>query len=106
VWFSLNQATLVIIKDDDGIFSKTRQRHWTHLRALFAILTANSLALNLEKCVFAVTELDFLGHPISAAGIVRRRRRPFRDNVQVIFILTFINLHNADICDTLHGRII
>jgi hypothetical protein len=41
---------------------------------LFAILTANGLALNLEKCVFAVSELDFLGHRISA----------LRDNVQVI----------------------
>ncbi len=55
--------------DDDGVFSKSRERHWTHLRTLFAILAANGLALNLEKCVFAVSELDFLGHRVSAAGI-------------------------------------
>jgi hypothetical protein len=48
-------------------------------RMLFAILTANGLALNLEKCNFAVSELDFLGHRISAAGDA-----PLRDNVQVI----------------------
>jgi hypothetical protein len=53
--------------------------HWTHLRMLFAILAANGLALNLEKCVFAASELDFLGHRISAAGVA-----PLRDNVQVI----------------------
>jgi cleavage and polyadenylation specificity factor subunit 1 len=46
---------------------------------LFAILAANGLALNLEKCVFAVSELDFQGHCISAAGVA-----PLRDNVQVI----------------------
>ncbi len=46
---------------------------------MFAILAANGLALNLEKCVFAVPELDFLGHRISAAGVT-----PLRDNVQVI----------------------
>jgi hypothetical protein len=46
---------------------------------LFAILAANGLSLDLEKCVFAVSELDFLGHCISAAGIT-----PFRDTVQVI----------------------
>jgi hypothetical protein len=46
---------------------------------LFAILAANGLALNLEKCIFAISKLDFLGHCISAAGVA-----PFRDNVQVI----------------------
>jgi hypothetical protein len=65
--------------DDDGVFSKSREQHWTHLRTLFAILVANSLALNLEKCVFAISELDFLGHRISTAAVT-----PLRDNVQVI----------------------
>jgi hypothetical protein len=46
---------------------------------LFAILPANGLACNLEKCVFAVSELDFLGHRISAAGVT-----PLQDKVQVI----------------------
>jgi cleavage and polyadenylation specificity factor subunit 1 len=46
---------------------------------LFAILAANGLALNLEKCVFGVSELDFLGHRISAASVAF-----LRDNVQVI----------------------
>jgi hypothetical protein len=27
--------------DDDGVFSKSKEQHWTHLRRLFAILTAN-----------------------------------------------------------------
>ena len=64
---------------DDRVFSKSREQHWTHPCTLFAILTANGLALNLEKCVFAVSELDFLGHRITAAGVA-----PLRDNVQVI----------------------
>jgi hypothetical protein len=37
--------------DDDGVFSKSREQHWTLLRTLFAIFAANGLALNLEKCV-------------------------------------------------------
>jgi hypothetical protein len=65
--------------DNDGVFSKFREQHWTHLRMLFAILASNDLALNLEKCVSAVSKLDFLGHRISAAGIA-----PLWDNVQVI----------------------
>ena len=35
--------------DDDGVFSKSKEEHWTHLRTLFAILAANGLALNLEN---------------------------------------------------------
>jgi hypothetical protein len=65
--------------DDDGVFSKSKEQHWTHLRTMFAILASNGLALNLEKCVFAVSELDFLGHRIFAAGVA-----PLQDNVQVI----------------------
>ncbi len=65
--------------DDDSVFSKSREHHWTHLCTLFAILASKGLALNLEKCVFAVPELDFLGHRISADGVV-----PLQDNVQVI----------------------
>ena len=38
--------------DDDGVFRKSEDVHWDHLRTLFSILSANGLALNLEKCVF------------------------------------------------------
>jgi hypothetical protein len=45
--------------DDDGVFSKSKEEHWTHLRTLFTILAANGLALNLEKCVFAILSWIF-----------------------------------------------
>jgi hypothetical protein len=55
-----------------GVFSKSREQHWTHLRTLFTILASNGLALYLEKCVVAVSKLDFLGHRIS----VKKNRPP------------------------------
>jgi hypothetical protein len=39
---------------------------WTILLLLFFV--ANGLAINLEKCVFAVSTLEFLGHKISVSG--------------------------------------
>jgi hypothetical protein len=54
--------------DNDRVFSKSREQHWTHLHTLFAILAANGLALNLKQGVFANSELDFLSHCISAAA--------------------------------------
>ncbi len=65
--------------DDEWVFSKSREQHWTHLHTLFAILAANGLAINLAKCVLAVSELNFLGHRISVTSVVT-----LWDNVQVI----------------------
>jgi RNase H-like domain found in reverse transcriptase/Integrase zinc binding domain len=50
-----------------------------HLRAIFRILEDNGLAINLDKCKFAILELDFLGHRLSAAGIT-----PLQDSLQVM----------------------
>ncbi len=77
--------------DDDGVFSKSREQHCTHLLALFAILAANGLALNLEKCVFAVSELDFMGHCISAAGVA-----PFGTTFRSFW--TSLNQPTANLC--------
>jgi hypothetical protein len=38
-----------------GSSTKTRERHGTHLRALFAILATSDLAFKQEKCVFAIS---------------------------------------------------
>jgi hypothetical protein len=55
--------------DDDGVYRKTREQHWEHLRTLFTILAVNGLALNLENCMIPVAKTDFLGHLISSAGV-------------------------------------
>jgi hypothetical protein len=54
--------------DDSHVGSLDRQTHLRHLKNLFNALATNALAINLEKCVFAVPFLEILGHKISAAG--------------------------------------
>jgi hypothetical protein len=54
--------------DDIRVGSPDRETHLHHLDKLFSALAVNGLAINLEKCVFAVPTLEFLGHRISAAG--------------------------------------
>jgi hypothetical protein len=39
------------------------------LGSIFSALAANGLAINLEKCIFAISTLELLGHMISAAGL-------------------------------------
>jgi hypothetical protein len=51
--------------DDSGVGSPDRQTHLRHLEAFFTALTANDLAINHEKCVFAAPSLEILRHTIS-----------------------------------------
>jgi hypothetical protein len=44
------------------------QTHLRHLEAFFNALATSSLAINLEKCVFAAPSLEIFGHTISATG--------------------------------------
>ncbi len=54
--------------DDSRVGSPDRQTNLHHLEEFFKALTANGLAINLKKCVFATCSLEILGHTISATG--------------------------------------
>jgi hypothetical protein len=54
--------------DDTRVGSLDWETHLHHLDKLFTALAINGLAINLEKCVFAVPILEFLGDRILAAG--------------------------------------
>jgi hypothetical protein len=58
---------------DSRVSSPDRQTHLHHLEAFFEALPANSLAINLEKCMFAIPSLEILGHTISATGATHGR---------------------------------
>jgi hypothetical protein len=66
--------------DDQRVASRDMEQHLADLRAMFQRLADNGLAINLEKCEFAVPELDFLGHCLSAAGIT-----PLAVSLQVMY---------------------
>ncbi len=50
--------------DDSRVGSLDRETHLRHLEPFFAALAANGLTINWDKCVFAVSTLEFLGHNI------------------------------------------
>ena len=55
--------------DDILVAGDTRAQHDRNLKLLFERLAKYGLILNLAKCRFACTELNFLGHHINAEGI-------------------------------------
>lgn len=55
--------------DDVLVSSKSPEEHHEHLRQVFQLLSSNGLVINKAKCIFGTSQLDFLGHRISAEGI-------------------------------------
>ncbi|BHF62307.1 hypothetical protein SprV_0200528900 [Sparganum proliferum] len=59
--------------------SSSAEEHASHLRQIFDRLQQHGLQLNVEKCTFGVSSLDFLGHHVDQHGIT-----PLLEKVQSI----------------------
>ena len=54
--------------DDILIASSTEKEHMDDLKAVFKRLMDHGLVIRLEKCLFGVSSLEFLGHQVSKKG--------------------------------------
>jgi len=77
VLFGLNFCFVYL--DDVLVASKSYEEHMDHLKIIFQKFSENSLVINSDKCVFAKSEIKFLGHRVSEQGIL-----PDQERVQVI----------------------
>nr|GEU33567.1 reverse transcriptase [Tanacetum cinerariifolium] len=60
---------VLVFFDDILIYSSTLEEHYEHLRHVFSTLSEHRYYAKLSKCVFGVTEVQYLGHIISSAGV-------------------------------------
>jgi len=60
---------VIVFLDDILIYSTDLEAHVQHVRTVFDQLRQHQLFLKLSKCSFAQSQLDYLGHIISAAGV-------------------------------------
>ena len=51
------------------MYSKGWADHLGHLKAVFLVLSHNQLFAKQSKCCFGVTQVAYLGHIISFAGV-------------------------------------
>ncbi|BHF67513.1 hypothetical protein SprV_0301054000 [Sparganum proliferum] len=65
--------------DDILVANSSAEEHASHLRQIFDRLQQHGLQLNVEKCTFGVSSLDFLGHHVDQHGIT-----PLLEKVQSI----------------------
>ena len=60
---------VVIYLDDIMVYSLSLEEHEKHLRLVFERLRENQLYVKKEKCAFAQTQIQFLGHIIQQGHI-------------------------------------
>jgi hypothetical protein len=61
---------VVVFIDDILVYSKMEEEHEEHLRIVLQTLRKHKLYANFDKCDFYQKEIQYLGHIISAEGIV------------------------------------
>ena len=65
----LNLTYTLIYLDDIIVYSCTEEEHLTQLRAVFERFRESDLKLKPSKCNFFRTEINYLGHNVSAKGM-------------------------------------
>ena len=61
---------VVVYFDDILVFRKSLKEHVTHLRTALQTLRKEQLYANMEKCLFGVDRLVFLGFVVSSKGFM------------------------------------
>ena len=65
----LNLTYALIYLDDMIVYSKTEEEHLVHLGAMLERFMEHGLKLKPSKCNFFRTEISYLGHKVSVAGM-------------------------------------
>ena len=61
---------IVIFLDDILVYSTTLEARVTHVRKTLEILRQNHLYAKVSKCAFFQSSVQYLGHIVSAKGLV------------------------------------
>ena len=69
----------LVYLDDIVVFSKTYEDHMFHLAQVFSAIHDRNFVLNPPKCELLVSQIDYLGHTVSATTIT-----PLKERIHVI----------------------
>src|SRR5437764_550300 len=65
----IKEKFVLVYLDDVIIYSKTFSKHLQHIIEVLNRIREANLRLKAEKCHFAATELQFLGHVVGKEGV-------------------------------------
>ena len=61
---------VIVFIDDIMVYSKNEVEHARHLRLVLKTIRANKMYAKFSKCQFWLDHVSFLGHVISAQGVL------------------------------------
>ena len=61
---------MFVYLDDILVSSTSAEQHMLHLREVFHRLSTHGLVINVSKCQFGATTIDYLGHHITSQGAI------------------------------------
>jgi len=73
IFQGLLRKSVLVFFHDILIYSPDWPSHLQHLEAVLQVLQKEKLFAKLFKCLFGATEIDYLGHTISKAGIAMEK---------------------------------
>ena len=79
--------------DDILVFSKDLTSHVLHPRDVFLLCCEYGLTIGLPKCQFAVEEIEFLGHRLTASGCSPLVKHSFK-SIQCAQCLSSVTGHS------------
>lgn len=69
IFAHLLRKSVLVFMDDILIYSASLEEHMALLKEVFDILRQHQFYVKLSKCIFAQSEVEYLGHTISAKGV-------------------------------------
>jgi hypothetical protein len=66
---ALLKKCVIVFMDDILVYNTSLQEHVDYLRQVLTLLRSYKFFVKRSKCAFAQTELEYLGHIISAEGV-------------------------------------
>jgi len=70
IFATLLRKGVLVFMDDILVYSATLEQHVTLLQLVFEILQTHQFLIKKSKCCFASNTVEYLGHVISANGVV------------------------------------
>lgn len=97
VFRSFLRKFVLVFFDDILVYSTDWESHLRHLRQILHTLAHHQFFTKFSKCYFGVTQVDYLGHVISSAGVAADplKSMPFRIGQHQLQPLNFVDFWDS-----------